>query len=138
MTLGPMRFILPNTPSFTSAELAMLNKAGSIIIEGILASVPENPVRSAFINGPWGVQRRLPLLPVKVSQSGHFRKVPEAEIVGPLAILPHHLLNRLQPKPRHCQIDARNHRECGNDPHPHRPEGLGPATGQQRSSNAEH
>src|SRR5260221_327145 len=44
----------------------------------------------------------------------------------------------LQLKPRHRQIDASNHRECGNDTYPPGPHGLGPATGQQRSSNAEH
>jgi hypothetical protein len=62
----------------------------------------------------------------------------EAEVVGPFAILPYHPLNRLQPKPRHCQVDARNHRECGNDPHPPWPDGFGPATSQKRSNSAEH
>jgi hypothetical protein len=38
-----MRFTLSNTPGSTSAELAMLNKARSIIIDaGILAILPEN------------------------------------------------------------------------------------------------
>src|SRR6266700_3188119 len=44
----------------------------------------------------------------------------------------------LQLKPRHRQIDASNHRECGNDTYPPGPHGLGPATSQQHSNNAEH
>jgi hypothetical protein len=48
-----MRFTLSNTPGCTSAELAMLNKARSIVIDaGLLASVPENQI-NGLIASSW-------------------------------------------------------------------------------------
>src|SRR4030095_15688053 len=43
----------------------------------------------------------------------------------------------LKPKPWHCEINARDHRERGNHPQPPRPESSCPSFGQQRSNKAE-